>query len=100
MDKITKQDLENLVDTSEKNTSLNLEEARFPLTVSNDIFDKFVNAANHLGFSSVETWAISTLIQSLNTKVGAAVITSPSEVSGQSAAKITGPSYSGMVRRG
>ena len=101
MDKITKEDLNNIVHPSDdKKVPLNIEEARFPITVSNDIFDRFVKASSHMGYPSVETWATATLIQSLTTKVGHASIDSPTQVSGVSAQKITGPSFSGMVTRG
>lgn len=83
----------------ESKPQLNLDEAIVPIRVPNNIFDRFVRAAQFHGHKSVEDWATALLISSLTTKIGAATINSPESLSGQSAAKISGPSNSGMVRR-
>lgn len=101
---ITKEDLENIVhhpDNEEVKTTVNLDEARFPIHVSNDVFDKFVKAAQFHNFPNVEAWATSLLVESLTKKVGAKTISAPTEMSGkpQTSNLITGPK-GGIVRRG
>ena len=79
--------------------SLSTEEAVIPLRVSNAVFDRLHKAAVYYNFPNVEAYCIARLIESLNTKVGAAHIDSPSNFAGQETKKITGPSGLGMVSR-
>ena len=79
---------------------LSINEARIILRVSNEIFDKLMMKAQHQGYPSLEAYCEFLVTSSLVTKVGAATINSPSQVSEQTAKKITGPSGSGMVTRG
>ena len=78
---------------------LNTDEAIIPIRVSNSIFDKFLKAAK-FNKLSVEKWAVMTLINSLTTKISRPSIDSPDYLNNQEAKKITGPSNSGMIRRG
>ena len=78
---------------------VNLDEAVIPLRVSHQVFDRLAKKAKFSGFDSVEKLCIFILLKSLETKVGAPSIESPTSVSGVEAQKITGPSGSGMVRR-
>ena len=75
---------------------LNTEEAIIPLRVPDAIFDKFVKAAQFNKHPNVEAWAVSTLIQTLTSKIGAATIDSPGYLNNHEAKKITGPSNSGL----
>ena len=79
--------------------SFNVDEAVIPIRVPNDMFDRFVKAAQFHKYPTVEAWAESTLILSLTTKIGAPSIASPTELSGVEANKITGPK-GGIVTRG
>ena len=79
--------------------SLNTEEAVIPLRVSNAVFDRLHKAAVYHNFPNVEAYCIARLLESLNTRVGAAHIDSPSNFAGQETKKITGPSGLGMVSR-
>ena len=80
--------------------SLNTDEAIIPIRVPNAVFDRMVKAAQFHQYKSVEDWAASTLVNSLTTKVGAPRINSPDQLNNQDSRLITGPSNSGMVRRG
>lgn len=102
MDKITKDDLAALVNDKEGNpVEMPLDEARFPIRVTNEIFDRFVKAAEFHNYPSVEAWATSLLVNSLTQKVGAKTISAPTEMSGkpQQSTLITGPK-GGIVSRG
>ena len=79
---------------------LTTDEAIIPVRIPDAMFDRMVKAAQFHKYPSVETWAAATLVNSLTTKIGAPSIDSPQYVSTQEARKITGPSGSGMVRRG
>ena len=79
---------------------LSLTEARIVLRVSDDIFDKLMLKAQHKGFPNLEAYCESLVVSSLVTKVGEPTINSPTQISEQAAKKITGPSGTGMVRRG
>ena len=63
------------------------------------IFDKLVKASEFHGLS-LEKYLMYRLVQTLETKVGAASVASPSAFSGVEAKKVTGPSNTGMVSRG
>ena len=78
---------------------VNLDEAVIPIRVPHNMFDKFLKAAQFTGHKSVENWATAVLVSSLTTKVGAPSIDAPDQLSGQSTGKVTGPSFSGVVRR-
>ena len=80
--------------------TLPLDEARLILRISDDIFNRLLKAASFYNYPSVEDFCIHKLIESIQTKAGAAHIESPSFVNGQEAKKISGPSNSGMIRRG
>ena len=79
---------------------LTTDEAVIPIRVPDAIFDRFVKAAQFHKYPNVEAWATATLIQSLTTKIGAPSIDSPGYMNNQPSKLITGPSNSGMVRRG
>lgn len=79
---------------------LTTDEAVIPIRVPDAIFDKFVKAAQFHKYPNVEAWAIATLIQSLTTKIGAPTIDSPGYLNDAPSKLITGPSNTGMVRRG
>jgi len=85
--------------SNDRSIDYNLEEAVVPLRMPNDVFDRLLKAANFHGFDSLEKYLMFRLVQTLETKVGAASIDSPSQTSGVEARKITGPSGSGMVHR-
>ena len=78
---------------------LTIDEAVIPIRVPDAMFDRFVKAAQFHGHRSVEDWATAVLISSLTTKIGAPSISSPGQLSGQDARKVTGPSNLGMVSR-
>ena len=101
---ITSKDLAAIVnykDSEPKVTDMPLDEARFPIRVTNEIFDRFVKAAQFHNYPSVEAWATSLLVNSLTQKVGAKTISAPTEMSGkpQQSTLITGPK-GGIVSRG
>ena len=79
---------------------LTIDEAIIPVRVPDAMFDRMVKAAQFHKYPNVEAWAVATLIQSLTTKIGAPSINSPGLVNTQPAKLISGPSNSGMVRRG
>ena len=80
---------------------VNLDEAVIPLRVTHQVFDRLAKKAQFSGFDSVEKLCVFILLKSLEHKVGAPSIDAPSTFSGDAdTKKITGPSGSGMVRRG
>ena len=85
---------------SEVPNVVNLDEAVVPLRVTHQIFDRLAKKAQFAGFDSVEKYCVFVLIKSLETRVGAPSIEAPSQLNDQPSNKITGPSNSGMVRRG
>ena len=100
---ITSKDLAALVhhsDVTTKPVEMPLDEARFPIRVTNEIFDRFVKAAQFHNYPSVEAWATSLLVNSLTQKVGAKTISAPTEMSGkpQTSHLITGPK-GGIISR-
>ena len=81
--------------------AVNLDEAVIPLRVSHEIVDRLAKKAQFSGFNSVEKLCVYIILQALETKVGAPSIDTPSNYSGETTTKkITGPSGSGMVKRG
>ena len=101
---ITEKDLAALVNYKDGEPTpieMPLDEARFPIRVTNEIFDRFVKAAQFHNYPSVEAWATSLLVNSLTQKVGAKTISAPTEMSGkpQQSTLITGPK-GGIVSRG
>ena len=78
--------------------TFNLDEAVLPLRFPNNIFDRLVKAASFYNFPNVESYCQARLVESLNTKIGAAHINAPTAVSGVEAKKITGP-MGGIVSR-
>ena len=80
--------------------TLSLDEAIIPVRLPHNLFDRLVKAAQFYGYPNVEAYCAAKMVESLNTKVGAAHISSPTQVSQVEAKKITGPSGSGMVTRG
>ena len=79
---------------------LNIDEAVLPIRVPHTMFDKFLKAAQFNKYPSVEAWAAATLVNSLTTKIAAPSIDSPGYLNNQEAKKISGPSHSGIIRRG
>ena len=80
---------------------VNLDEAVVPLRITHQIFDRLAAKARFAGFDSVEKYCVFILLKSLEERVGAPSIDSPSNFSGENdTKKITGPSGSGMVKRG
>ena len=84
---------------SEVPNVVNLDEAVIPLRVTHQIFDRLQKKAQFSGFDTVEKLCVYTLLQSLETKVGAPTIDAPNSISGGNAQKITGPK-GGIVSRG
>lgn len=76
-----------------------IDEARIVLRLSHNIVDRLVKASMFHKFPTMEAYCVARLIESLNQKVGAAYIDSPTSVSGVEAQKITGP-IGGIVSRG
>ena len=80
---------------------VNLDEAVVPLRITHQIMDRLATKSRFAGFDSVEKYCVFILLKSLEEKVGAPHIDAPSNYSGETnTKKITGPSGSGMVKRG
>ena len=77
-----------------------IEEARLNLRIPHNLFDNLLAHAQKRNFPNVETFAEFVLSQAVTQKIGAPIIEAPAEMSGHSTGKISGPSNSGMVRRG
>ena len=77
-----------------------VEEARLNLTIPHNLFDSLLAHARKRNFPNIEAFASFVLSQAVSQKIGAPFIEAPAEMSGVSTGKITGPSNSGMVRRG
>ena len=93
-------DLGTIVNEREgQESTVSLDEARINLRVSNQIFDRLMKAAQFHNFPNLEAYCTARLIESLQTKIGAAYIDSPHALNGGEAQKVTGPSNSGMVTR-
>ena len=92
-------DREGMDKSNDRTQAYGIEEAVVPLRMPHSIFDRFLKAAEFSGMS-LEAYIMAKMVSSLETKVGETTISSPSQVSGQMANKITGPSNLGMVRRG
>ena len=76
-----------------------IDEARLVLRITPSIFDRLAQAATFHQHKSVEDYCIQKLIETLTTKIGAASINSPSQLSGNGGIKkITGP-QGGLVSR-
>ena len=79
---------------------LDIDEAVKTIRVPHSLFNKFVIAAHFNKYLNVEAWASATLVNSLTTKIRAPSFDSPDLLNNQEAKKITGPSNSGLTRRG
>ena len=86
--------------SNDRSDDFNLDEAVVPVRMPHNIFNKLVNAAEFYGYPSLESYIMAKMVSSLDTKVGEATISAPSNFSGQETRKITGPSHSGLVSRG
>lgn len=69
-------------------------EPTITLRVSDNLFNRLVQRAKHEGFRTVEAYCEFKMIQNLERNIGEPHINSPSMISGVSAQKITGPSWS------
>ena len=78
--------------------TVSLDEARLNLRITNQLFDRLAQAAQFHKYPSVEDYCIHKLIESTQTKVGAAYIDTPYSQNGREAKKITGP-MGGIISR-
>lgn len=101
MDKITEQDLANMVNDKEPDTeALEYEEKiqlltteKLILKVSPSLMDALLKMAEFNG-KTVESYCVDVLTAELQTNVGAATIKGPSVIGGTAAKKVVGPTYS------
>lgn len=92
-------DREGMDKSNDHSERYNTEEAVIPVRIPHNMFNRLLKASEFHGYPNLEAYCAAKLVETLTTKIGAAYIDSPTQMSGVDARKITGSSNSGIVKR-